>query len=447
MANALLDTLLGYLRRLNHADIDHPSDATLLRRFLGRDESAFAVLLSRHGPMVLSVCRRLLRQEQEAEDAFQATFLVLANKARSLTGITSVGGWLHGVAVRVSRKARTRLLRRQRLHQKAIEMAMLRSVNRECEGDLVVALDEELDRLPSRYKQPLILCHLESKTVEEASRELGWNEGTVRGLLYRGRELLRKRLARRGLTPMENEPAGGCPPVPAGLVQATLTSAVGLAQGSALVAGPAVVLAQGVLHAMMRTRVIVLAGTLSLVGMGAVGALALAVGGDTQPSKDQPRSPAIPDEGNKPKGTKTEEENRNDLKVANEEGKLPSILKAKAMEEVIGDDQLTKLLKRRYNESLAGTAASYQRYLNSTADGTLERILNSARRLVTAGVEVYPRPQDKLAFLKQMNELSTYLQILFEEQIKVGRAPMPDGNMAREFNLEVEIMILRTKGK
>jgi DNA-directed RNA polymerase specialized sigma24 family protein len=119
MANTLLQTLLGYLHRLDHADIDNPSDAILLRRFLDRDEAAFATLLGRHGPMVLGVCRRLFRQEQEAEDAFQATFLVFANKARSLTGLTSLGGWLHGVALRVSRKARTRRDRREHLHQKS----------------------------------------------------------------------------------------------------------------------------------------------------------------------------------------------------------------------------------------------------------------------------------------------------------------------------------------
>ena len=226
--------------------------------------------------MVLGVCRRLLRQEQEAEDAFQATFLVLANKARSLTGVASLGGWLHGVALRVSRKARTRRQRREHLHQKAIERAKVRSVNAEREGNLLVALDAELDRLPARYKQPLILCHLESKTVEEASRELGWKEGTVRGLLYRGRELLRKRLAQRGLTSLEKEPVGACPPVPAGLVQATLTSAVGILQGTTMVAGPAVVLAQGVLQTMMLTRMLILTGALAFVGAGALGALALA---------------------------------------------------------------------------------------------------------------------------------------------------------------------------
>ena len=91
MANTLLHTLLGYLRRLDDAGIDNESDAALLRRFLGRDDAAFAALMSRHGPMVLGVCRRLLRHEQEAEDAFQAAFLVLAGKARTLTGAASVG--------------------------------------------------------------------------------------------------------------------------------------------------------------------------------------------------------------------------------------------------------------------------------------------------------------------------------------------------------------------
>ena len=169
MANRLLHTLLGYLHQGDHPDSDNPSDVALLRRFVGRDEAAFATLLSRHGAMVLGVCRRLLRQEQEAEDAFQATFLVLASKARSLTTkATSLGSWLHGVAVRVSLKARARLLRRECYQREAMENALRQGKKGERRGELLVALDEEMDRLPQRFKQPLILCYLESKTIEEA---------------------------------------------------------------------------------------------------------------------------------------------------------------------------------------------------------------------------------------------------------------------------------------
>jgi RNA polymerase sigma factor (sigma-70 family) len=441
MASTLLHTLLGYLRRLDQVGSDTDSDAVLLRRFQAHDETAFATLLARHGPMVLAVCRRLLHQEQEAEDAFQATFLVMARKARSLNAMTSVGGWLHGVAVHVCRKAREQRLRRERLLRESVERAVPRNENIRIQEDVMVALEEELDRLPSRYKQPLILCHLESKNVDEAAQELGWSQGTVRGRLYRARELLRNRLARRGLTTTENARAMGCVPVPAGLVQAT----VGMAQGSALGAGPAFVLAQGVLRAMMLTRVIVLAGALTLVGLGAVGTLALAPGQDIQPTKEPPKTQPIPAEKGKTEEEKANEKKRAELEDAVTKGEPPPLLKTQPVEEAPGDDKLTKLLKRRYNASLELTKASYLQYV--TGKIPLDLLVNAARRLATAGGEIHSQPAKKLAFLKLLEEVATYVEMSSDAGFNGGRAAVLDVLTAREFKLEVEIMILKLEGK
>jgi RNA polymerase sigma factor (sigma-70 family) len=177
------------------------SDAQLLERFLARrDEAAFAVLLRRHGGMVLRVCRRVLHHPQDAEDCFQAAFLLLARNAASIRKAESVASWLYGVAYRLSIKARAQAARRQAKEKQAMGM---RANDRDLAAawqELQVVLDEELHRLPAKYQAPLVLCYLEGKTHEEAAAQLGWPLGTVRGRVARAREALRQRLGRRGLT-------------------------------------------------------------------------------------------------------------------------------------------------------------------------------------------------------------------------------------------------------
>jgi RNA polymerase sigma factor (sigma-70 family) len=149
--------------------------------------------------MVWNTCLRLLRHASDAEDAFQATFLVLARKAASITKRDSIGSWLYGVAYRVSLDARARAVRR-RTHER---QANPRTEELPPDGDpaeVRQVLDEELGRLPEKYRAPLVLCYLEGKTNDEAAEQLGWTRGTIAGRLSRARELLRQRLTRRGLT-------------------------------------------------------------------------------------------------------------------------------------------------------------------------------------------------------------------------------------------------------
>jgi RNA polymerase sigma factor (sigma-70 family) len=180
------------------------SDGQLLERFAARcdpdGQVAFEAIVRRHGPMVLGVCRRALGDYQAAEDAFQATFLVLALKARAVRKQESLGPWLHGVAARIARRAL--VLGRQHREVPIPSGGLIDPSG--CDPaltDLNAVLDEELDRLPDKYRLPIVLCYLEGKTQEQAALMLGWTKGTVSGRLARAKDLLRRRLSRRGLAP------------------------------------------------------------------------------------------------------------------------------------------------------------------------------------------------------------------------------------------------------
>jgi RNA polymerase sigma factor (sigma-70 family) len=176
-----------------------PPDGELLRRFLEqRDGGAFEALLRRHGPMVLGVCRRVLGNEADAEDAFQATFLLLARKAACVRPAGRVGSWLHGVAYRTALKART-LERKRRAKEAQAAAAPRRETPEAVWRQLQTVLDQELQALPEKYRAPITLCDLEGRPLREAAQQLGWPQGTVATRLTRGRALLAARLARHGL--------------------------------------------------------------------------------------------------------------------------------------------------------------------------------------------------------------------------------------------------------
>jgi RNA polymerase sigma factor (sigma-70 family) len=176
-------------------------DQQLLERFVAsRDEEAFAALMHRHGPMVVGVCRRFLRETHDAEDAFQATFMVLARKAASIRKRESVGSWLHGVAMRVARKSRIQASHRSLRERQRTLPAAADAGDAITWRELRTLLDEELGGLPGAWRAPLILCYLEGHTQDEAAYRLGLSKSTLRRRLERGRRLLQSRLARRGVT-------------------------------------------------------------------------------------------------------------------------------------------------------------------------------------------------------------------------------------------------------
>jgi RNA polymerase sigma factor (sigma-70 family) len=179
-----------------------PTDSQLLKRFARQqDEAAFAALVKRHGPMVLAVCRRILRDAHDADDAFQATFLVLVRKAPVIARPELLGNWLYGVAYRVAVKARIIAARRSERERQVPAMTLSDPLSDVTGRELRAVLDAELSRLPEKYRAPLVLCYLEGKTNEQAARLLGWPIGSISGRLARARELLRERLLSRGLAP------------------------------------------------------------------------------------------------------------------------------------------------------------------------------------------------------------------------------------------------------
>ena len=198
MASLRADSLLRPLRRavLRH-DGAGLTDGQLLRSFLDRrDEAAFEALVRRHGPMVRGVCRRVLRNDHDADDAFQAAFLVLIRKAKALSMREVVGDFLHGVAHRTALKARAAAARRR---AKESRTPRREAVEEQIHPEWCLLLDQEVGRLPEKYRLPVVLCDLQGHTRKEAARQLGWREGTVAGRLARARALLARRLTRRGV--------------------------------------------------------------------------------------------------------------------------------------------------------------------------------------------------------------------------------------------------------
>jgi RNA polymerase sigma factor (sigma-70 family) len=259
-----------------------PNDGELLDRFVrGGDESAFHEILRRHAPLVLGVCRRVVRQEQDAEDAFQATFLALAQKAGSVRRGASLASWLHGVAYRCAARVRSANARRRR-HEGRVRGGPEAPPPDLTWDEVRQALDEELTRLPEKYRAPLVLCYLRGMTQCEAARELGWGTGVLRGRLDRGRERLRARLARRGLALSAGLLAaalasdGAAATLPVALGDATRKAALLVAVGKAVpgvVPGHVAALTKGALQTMLWTKVKVVATcvlTLGALGVGAV---------------------------------------------------------------------------------------------------------------------------------------------------------------------------------
>jgi RNA polymerase sigma factor (sigma-70 family) len=287
MANAPLGIVLRQLRGLMQT---HPAetvtDGQLLERFTaGREEGAFAALLRRHGPMVLGVARRVLGQVQDAEDVLQATFLLLARKAASIRQGESVSGWLHAVAFRLALKARGQKHMRQERENRAAGRRQPGPGFDVAWRELLAVLDEELDRLPAKYRAPLVLCYLEGKTQEEAQRHLGCPLGTVRSRLAQARKLLRDRLTRRGLTLSAGALAtvlaatSSEAALPARLFQATFRAGLQIAVTETAVGGVSIqtaALVKGGLQTMTKTKGKIGIALVLLLGLVATGAVVLA---------------------------------------------------------------------------------------------------------------------------------------------------------------------------
>lgn len=285
MARRSIGTLIQLLRKsAARRDIDALSDAHLLERFaFERDATAYEILVQRFGPMVFGVCRRILGDVHAAEDAFQATFLVLAQKAPSLLRRSLVGNWLYGVAYRTAKRARADAARRHSHERQAPMSSRSDPLQDVVWRDLRPVLDEEIHALPAKYRRPFVLCYLEGRTNDEAARELGWPMGTLFTRLSRARELLRHRLTHRGiglsgfsLTAFLTSEATAA--VSASLSEDIVRAATLFAAGNVAAAGAisarAATLAEGVLHAMFLSKLKISAVVLmAVVAVGSVSAV------------------------------------------------------------------------------------------------------------------------------------------------------------------------------
>jgi RNA polymerase sigma factor (sigma-70 family) len=252
------------------------SDVDLLRQFVeDRNQQAMAAIIARHGSLVMGVCRRVLRNDHDAADAFQATFLVLLKKANSIGKVTSLAGWLYSVAHRVANKARSQSSWRQKREGSGLEMNPAVPPNEPVDEETVGLIHEELCNLPENFRLPLILCCLEGEAREDAAEHLGWTLGSLKGRLERGRELLLARLKRRGVVLSVAALAGAfaqqatAAEVPAALASSTVSTLTLVVAGQSLIGGTVsahtAALTQGVLKAMFIAKLKV-AGVVLITG-------------------------------------------------------------------------------------------------------------------------------------------------------------------------------------
>jgi RNA polymerase sigma factor (sigma-70 family) len=289
MSQGQLSSVLEHLRRVVGPAEATASDRQLLAEFVAsKSESAFAALVHRHGSLVWNVCRRVLTNAASAEDAFQATFLVLVRKAAVIRRPERLGPWLYGVARRTALKARTM----KRLEpEPLIDLPALVASEVDAWQEVRPVLDEEIGWLPEKYRLPLVMCYLEGRTNEQAAAALGWTRGTLSGRLARARKLLRRRLLRRGVTLSVGMLAGLlaqnslAAATPTALLHSTIRAGVLAAAGASaagFVSTTATTLAQGTLRTMFMTKLklaIVCCGALMLtLGVGALVAHRAAAG-------------------------------------------------------------------------------------------------------------------------------------------------------------------------
>jgi RNA polymerase sigma factor (sigma-70 family) len=374
------------------------TDAQLLDLFLSRhDERAFEALIYRHGPMVLGVCKRTLGCPEDAEDAFQATFLVLVRKARSIKPRGMVGNWLHGVAYRTAIKSKVMRARRVARERRAREMARPDSHQGEVWEQLAPLLDKELNELPGYYRSAVILCDLEGMSRKEAARKLGWSEGTLSGRLARARALLARRLSRTGLSVsggalavvLSEQAASAC--LSSSVVATTTKAAILMATGQATVAGvissKVLSLTNGVLKTMLLTKLKIT--TLALLSVAVLGVGVSLLPGPAQAQKQEAineKQPRVTSEALAELGKAQIEVAEAQLKVA--ESLMQEAEVAIQMAEVDSKSKMTHLKRMEEMSKQATVSNAEVAEARSAADKAENEILAKRTALRTAQARV-----------------------------------------------------------
>jgi RNA polymerase sigma factor (sigma-70 family) len=445
--------LQGIVRQLRHlagAPEAGPSeDRRLLEQFLSRhDESAFALLVRRHGPLVLGVCRRILRDPLDADDAFQAVFLVLLRKARSLRDRDLLANWLYGVAYRTALKARTQRARRRALEKQVAELPE-RAPDVSAEGaELREALGEEVRRLPEKYRLPVLLCYLQGATLTEAARELGWPAGTVSGRLARAREMLRGRLTRRGMGPAAAAAEAvlwgqSSAAVPGPLVESTVQAAASLIadRNAAALPAPVAALMKGVLNAMFLSKVKIAVLVVLAVGVVAAGTWAVvhpSVAG--QPPEQGRPEPPLAKPGLLPGAAPRTPDEDVPKPAAFDEARVKDLVQAAKV-----SDKLKSLLTDQHKAAHDWTTAQWQEFF--AGRGTLDLLEEASQRLLEAERALSDKKADQVAAFDNHWRRMQVLEQLNQARFDAGRVAVADLSETKFYRIQAEIWLERAKGK
>ena len=441
-----LSDLVCYLRKLaSSQQTQELTDRDLVQRFVTRkDQDAFEAILMRHGPMVWKVCRALLADGHAAEDAFQATWLVFVRKAASIFQLERLGNWLYGVAHKIAAKARAEARRQQTLEKQGGDMAAYNSADELTNVEESRVLHEELNRLPARYRTPIVLCYLEGRTLQETADVLGWSHGAVRGRLERGRQRLRNRLERRGLGLVGIVlgtyfcASARAEVLPRPLVSSTVIAVFQFLARDRLVmpaaTASAVALAEGVCRMMAITKIkatvfILLAVSLSGGSTGFLlsGRPTAVQAGDV---RQEPKEAAVP-------VAKEVEDEDKDLTTPAERIKA-------LLDNNYGDALLPKaLLKNRYEAAFKEFDGRWKEF--KAGRGTLDHLLEVSRRLRDSESELCQKKADVLAALEKHVERAKRIAELNGRRFDQGRIDIMDHAQSQYFYFDAQIQLERTK--
>jgi RNA polymerase sigma factor (sigma-70 family) len=477
MAYLPLTGIIDHLRSLAiNSDTACLDDRQLLERFLNRhDQAAFESLLYRHGPMVLGVCRRYLPDMHQAEDAFQATFLVLLRKARSLRKRELLANWLYGVAYRTAMKARTDSARRRK-HEREKHASPNRTTAESCPAfqEDRAALHEEVRRLSTKYRLPIVLCYFEGLTLKEAAQQLGWPVGTVSGRLARARQLLGARLTRRGVSLL----AGGLSlmleetsraAVPTALISATAQAAVILtakpAAGAAIISSSVLALTQGVVKVMFLSKLKLAALVMSVIGLSVGTGVGIYARQSSRAAKDVPgaqTAPAPESSRNPPPGSQEGLVHEPGLPPRpiqkSVEQYLPEFLALTANEgmpaagekninalvaKLKANDKTKSLLKAQYEAALGVARARWKEFM--LGRGTLSFLLSSSERLLEAERALSDQKADHVTALENQWKRMREVEKVNDERFRYGRISVSEALDSRFYRLQAEIRLERAK--
>jgi len=449
MAHRAFDNVLRYIRKLAPSPADAVlGDGALLDRFVAkRDESAFETLLQRHGPMVLGVCRRMLRDPQQVEDAFQVTFIVFLRKARSLHRRELLGNWLYGVAYRTALKARGAAARRAQREQPLGEVRDPSNEGELTERDVKLALDEAVNHLPAKYRQPIVYCYLEGNSVNEAAARLGCPAGTVAGRLARAKEMLRTRLIKRGITvsapllvALSSQDASAC--VPAALITKMLRAVTILAHGDSGIASglsPSVsMLAKEVLKAMFLNKLKIAAIVVATFGALGSGILVYSevAGQQRQPDQTGPAAQSLHGD--------QEEAFRREIVELRKEFQTLQTEKAKELVQASkSSDKMAALLLACYQAACDEFKIRVERLLEGR-DPT-HTIFGSSLRVLEAERELSTKKGDQIVAFENHWHRMKGVEKLVQLKSEAGSGATQDVAETRFYRLQAEVWMERAK--